>query len=77
MKNVRMEMRDKILLREKSTIGTINDELKNICSIELFRHISFGNLITNLLFAIIAYSFLPKKPTIKYKTVNPGQLMLF
>lgn len=27
--------------------------------------------------AMIAYSFFPKKPAIKYETVNPGQLMLF
>lgn len=29
-----MEMKDKILLRKRSVIETINDGLKNICSIE-------------------------------------------
>jgi len=77
MKNVLMEMKDKILLRKRSVIETINDELKNICSIEHSRHRSFGNFITNLLSAMIAYSFFPKKPAIKYEVVNPGQLMLF
>lgn len=77
MKNVIMEMKDKILLRKRSVIETINDELKNICSIEHSRHRSFGNFITNLLSAMIAYCFFPKKPAIKYEVVNPDQLMLF
>jgi hypothetical protein len=77
MKNVLMEMKDKILLRKRSVIETINDELKNICSIEHSRHRSFGNFITNLLSAMIAYSFFPKKPAIKYEVVDPRQLMLF
>ena len=77
MKNVMMEMKDKILLRKRSVIETINDELKNICSIEHSRHRSFGNFITNLLSAMIAYCFFPKKPAIKYEVLNPDQLMLF
>jgi len=31
MKNSLMSVRDKILLRKRSVIETINDELKNIC----------------------------------------------
>jgi hypothetical protein len=31
MKNILMEMTDKILLRKRSIIETVNDELKNIC----------------------------------------------
>ena len=77
MKNVLMEMKDKILLRKRSVIETVNDELKNICSIEHSRHRSFGNFITNLISALIAYSFFPKKPAIKYETVNQNQLVLF
>jgi hypothetical protein len=77
MKNVTMEMKDKILLRKHSVIGTINDKLKNICSIEHSRHRSTGNFITNLLSAMIAYCFFSKKPTIKYEVVNPDLLMLF
>jgi len=38
MKNCLMSMNDKILLRKKSVIETINDELKNICQIEHSRH---------------------------------------
>ncbi|NEN25921.1 IS982 family transposase [Cryomorpha ignava] len=67
MKNVLMEMKDKILLRKRSVIETINDELKNICQIEHSRHRSFGNFISNLLSGLIAYSFFQKKPAIKYE----------
>jgi hypothetical protein len=77
MKNVLMEMKDKILLRKRSVIETINDELKNICSIEHSRHRSFENFITNLISGLIAYCFFPKKPAIKYESINTDQLALF
>ena len=78
MKNCLMSMNDKILLRKRSVIETINDELKNICQIEHSRHRSFGNFLTNLISGLLAYSFLPKKPSIKYD-VEPtyGQLAIF
>ncbi|WP_397447926.1 IS982 family transposase [Polaribacter sp. R77954] len=66
MKNCLMTMSDKILLRKRSVIETVNDELKNICQIEHFRHRSFNNFLTNIISGLIAYSFLPKKPAIKY-----------
>lgn len=77
MKNVLMEMKDKILLRKRSVIETINDELKNICSIEHSRHRSFENFITNLISGLIAYCFFPKKPAIKYESIQTDQLALF
>jgi hypothetical protein len=77
MKNVLMEMKDKILLRKRSVIETINDELKNICSIEHSRHRSFENFITNLVSGLIAYCFFSKKPAIKYETFQTNQLALF
>ena len=43
MKNKLMLMEDKILLRKRSIIETINDHLKNICQIEHSRHRSFTN----------------------------------
>lgn len=78
MKNRLMSTSDKILLRKRSVIETINDELKNICQVEHSRHRSFGNFLTNLISGLLAYSFLPKKPSIKYD-VEPtfGQLALF
>lgn len=55
---------DKILLRKRSLIETVNDELKNICQIEHSRHRSFKNFFANLMSGLIAYSFLPKKPSL-------------
>jgi hypothetical protein len=78
MKNCLMSISDKIMLRKRSIIETINDELKNICQVEHSRHRSFGNFLTNLISGLLAYSFLPKKPSIKYD-IEPtfGQLSLF
>ena len=77
MKNVLMELKDKILLRKRSVIETVNDELKNICQVEHSRHRSFENFITNLISGLIAYSFFPKKPAIKYEPQNTAQLAVF
>ena len=77
MKNVLMELKDKIMLRKRSVIETVNDELKNICQIEHSRHRSFTNFLANLIAGLIAYSFFPKKPTIKYEPVNTQQLSVF
>ena len=64
MKNALMLMHDKIMLRKRALIETVNDELKNICQIEHTRHRSFDNFITNMLSALMAYSFFEKKPSI-------------
>ncbi len=77
MKNVLLEMKDKIMLRKRSVIETVNDELKNMCQVEHSRHRSFTNFITNLISGLIAYSFFPKKPAIKYQTIETDQIALF
>jgi len=78
MKNSLMTMADKILLRKRSVIETVNDELKNICQIEHSRHRSFTNFVTNIIAGLIAYCFLPKKPSIKYQTNEKNnQLSIF
>ena len=77
MKNTLMELKDKILLRKRSVIETVNDELKNICQIEHSRHRSFNNFISNLVSGLIAYSFFPKKPAIKYDPIKTTQLAAF
>lgn len=75
-----MSLYDKVMLRKRSIIETINDQLKNICMIEHSRHRTFHNFINKLLAGIIAYSFLPKKPSVKmyeFQHENSGQLLLF
>jgi len=77
MKNTLMELKDKILLRKRSVIETVNDELKNMCQIEHSRHRSFENFISNMIAALIAYSFFAKKPSIKYDLEKTNQLAIF
>ena len=77
MKNSLMSMNDKIMLRKRSVIETVNDELKNICQVEHSRHRSFGNFIVNMLAGLIAYSFFPKKPSIRFETIKSDQLVAF
>ena len=45
MKNRLMSFYDRIMLRKRSVIETINDELKNICEVEPGRHLLFLLLI--------------------------------
>ena len=77
MKNTLLELKDKILLRKRSVIETVNDELKNLCQIEHSRHRSFNNFIANTIAALIDYCFFPKKPAIKYQPVVSNQIAIF
>jgi len=70
MKSKITDMADKVLLRKRSIIETVNDFLKNICQIEHTRHRSPVNFMVNLLAGIAAYSFLPKKPSLNIRGVG-------
>jgi len=77
MKGGELPLQDRLMLRKRAVIESVNDELKNICQIEHTRHRSFANFLTNLIAGLLAYSFLPKKPSIKVDIVDDMQLMLF
>ena len=64
MKNKLMDLYDRLMLRKRTVIESVNDFLKNICDIEHSRHRSVTNFLVNLVSALAAYSFLPKKPSI-------------
>lgn len=72
MKNSLMHLHDKIMLKKRAIIESVNDQLKNICQIEHTRHRSFDNFITNLLSGLIAYSFFPKKPSLNIEIIDNG-----
>ena len=72
MKERTMELMDKLLLRKRAVIETINDELKNHCQIEHTRHRSVNNFIKNIIGGLIAYSFFPKKPSININYADLG-----
>jgi Transposase DDE domain len=64
MKNKLMPLLDKVLLRKRALIECVNDQLKNISQIEHTRHRSATNGIVNMLAAVVAYTFQPKKPAL-------------
>lgn len=65
MKNKFLSLTDKLLLRKRSIIETINDQLKNISQIEHSRHRSPFNFLINLLAGLVAYAQREKKPSIR------------
>ena len=77
MKGGIRSMYDRILLRKRAIIETINDELKNIAQIEHSRHHSFPNFVVNLIGGIAAYCLVPKKPMINLERAYDNQLTLF
>jgi transposase len=64
MRNRLLDWSDKLLLRKRAIIETINDQLKNICQIEHSRHRSPINFLVNLVAGLIAYCHQPKKPSL-------------
>ena len=75
MKNSLMNLYDKLMLRKRSVIETVNDELKNVCQIEHTRHRSIENFATNLFAGLIAYNLLPKKPAMNLEIIDRGRLI--
>ena len=77
MKGTLMSVSDRLLLRKRAIIETVNDELKNIAQVEHSRHRCFDNFIVNLLGAIAIYCLFPKKPCINVQRTIDIQLALF
>jgi DDE family transposase len=64
MKNKLLALMDKLLLRKRSLIETVNDPLKNISQIAHSRHRRVTNFFVNLVAGLIAYTYQPKKPSL-------------
>lgn len=65
MKPQRLLLYGKLLLKRRSVIETINDQLKNISQIEHSRHRSVNNFFVNLMAGLIAYCCRPNKPSVQ------------
>lgn len=65
MKNQVMELSDKLLLRKRAIVESVNDQLKNISQIEHTRHRSPANFLVNLVSGLIAYCHQPRKPSLR------------
>lgn len=59
-----LRLSDRLLLRKRAVIESVNDFLKNTCQIEHSRHQSRCNFVVNRMAGLAAYSFLPKKSSI-------------
>lgn len=75
MKQKLLSVENKILLRKRSLIETVNDQLKNISQIEHTRHRGIGNFFVNLLAGLAAYSHQQKKPSLNLEGNNNSLLI--
>jgi transposase len=55
---------EKAVLRRRSLVETVIDELKNLCQIEHTRHRSVANFLVNLMAGIVAYCLSDDKPSL-------------
>lgn len=70
MKNQYIDAFDKLMLRKRSIIETINDQLKNIFDLEHSRHRSLYNYLTNVVACLVAYSYQEKKPALDLRDAD-------
>ena len=70
MRNRLLLLSDKLLLRKRAIIETINDQLKNVCQIEHSRHRSPINFLVHLIAGLIAYCQQPKKPSLHLQAIK-------
>jgi len=74
MKTRLMDVHDKIMLRKRSIIETINNKLKNVAHIVHTRHRSISNFIVNLLAGKAAYAFFDTTPSINMEFEMEGEV---
>ncbi|MQP10449.1 IS982 family transposase, partial [Prevotella copri] len=74
-----MPFYDRMMLRKRYIIETINDMLKNTAQIVHSRHRSVNNFVMNLISALGAYCFFDNKPMALqgYCIEDTKQLSLF
>jgi Transposase DDE domain len=75
MRNRLLPFFDKIMLRKRAIIESVNDQLKNISQIEHSRHRSVANCFVNLLGGLIAYTWREKKPSLNIRIKEQSQLV--
>ncbi|MDG2195437.1 MAG: IS982 family transposase [SAR324 cluster bacterium] len=61
-----LSLMDKILLRKRALIETVNDQLKNVCQIEHSRHRSPINAFVHLIAGLVAYTWQEKRPALSW-----------
>jgi hypothetical protein len=74
MKPRLMRLWDRLLLRQRFLIETINDQLKNVSQIEHSRHRSLTGFMVNLVAGLLAYTYQPKKPSLGLRVWGESRL---
>jgi hypothetical protein len=75
MKNKLMNIVNKLLLRSRGVIESVNNKLKSDCQIEHHRHRNPWNFLVNLVSGIVAYSYDTSKPTVQLTRKEKGALL--
>ena len=70
MKPLSLSVCDEVLLKKRSIIESVIKELKTQTQVEHTRHRSFINFQVNVISAMIAYTYLLKKPTLKLRELQ-------
>jgi len=65
MNNKLVELWEKLMLRKRALIETVNDQLQNISQVVHSRHRSISNFMVNIISGLIAYTWQDKKPSLK------------
>lgn len=61
---------EKAVLRRRSLVETVIDQLKNLCQVEHTRHRSTANFLVNLMAGIVAYCLSNDKPSLNLIRAN-------
>ena len=67
MKAIPRSAFEKFFIAKRAVVEAVIGQLKEICQIEHSRHRKPDNFLINLLAALIAYAFKPRKPSINLK----------
>jgi len=76
MQEKALSILDRLFLAKRGIVETVIDQLKALCQIEHTRHRSPINFISNVLAALAAYTFRPRKPSIKIDIMKLDQCAL-
>jgi len=57
MKNKLISLPERLLLKKRGLIESVNDQLKNVSQIEHTRHRSVWNFLSNLMGGLLSYTF--------------------
>ena len=70
MKNVLMDLDDKLRLKKRALIESVNDILMSVMDVDHSRHRSPLNALVHTMSGLVAYHFYDTKPSVFVKPVH-------